>query len=147
MADTKVPKNHFYLDLSLFFFVMAMVMIVIFITPLFVMWYVDFFSGSTRERMQWYEIVLGFIPIVLYIVFVVLMDVFFVKGKDKSTEFHKWGSLLAVCILFIVILIALFFLIMVYLFYFTVAWISALVLFINAAVICLDRMQSNPHDS
>ena len=68
MADTKVPKNHFYLDLSLFFFVMAMVMIVIFCTPLFVTWYVDFFSGSTRERMQWYEIVLGFIPIVLYIV-------------------------------------------------------------------------------
>ena len=144
MTDTKVLKNHFYLDLSLFFFVMAFVMIVIFCTPLFVMWYVDFFSSSTRERMQWYEIILGFIPIVLYIVFVVLMDVFFVKGKDECTKFHKWGSLLAVCIVFIVILIALFFLIMVYLFFYTVAWVSALVLFINAAIICLDRMQSKP---
>ena len=143
MASEQKENN--ILELSLFFFIMAMVMIVIFCTPIFVTWYVDFFSASTRERMQWYEIVLGFIPIVLYIVFVVLMDVFYVKGKDKGTEFHKWGSLLAVCIVFIVILVALFFLIMIYLFYYAVAWVSALVLFINAAVICLDRMQSNPN--
>ena len=143
MASEQKENN--ILELSLFFFIMAMVMIVIFCTPIFVTWYVDFFSASTRERMQWYEIVLGFIPIVLDIVFLVLMDVFYVKGKDKGTEFHKWGSLLAVCIVFIVILVALFFLIMIYLFYYAVAWVSALVLFINAAVICLDRMQSNPN--
>ena len=144
MASEQKENN--ILELSLFFFIMAMVMIVIFCTPIFVTWYVDFFSASTRERMQWYEIVLGFIPIVLDIVFLVLMDVFYVKGKDKGTEFHKWGSLLAVCIVFIVILVALFFLIMIYLFYYAVAWVSALVLFINAAVICLDRMQSKPSE-
>ncbi len=144
MASEQKENNT--LELSLFFFIVAMVMIVIFCTPIFVTWYVDFFSASTRERMQWYEIVLGFIPIVLDIVFLVLMDVFYVKGKDKGTEFHKWGSLLAVCIVFIVILIALFFLIMIYLFYYAVAWVSALVLFINAAVICLDRMQSKPSE-
>ena len=144
MASEQKENNT--LELSLFFFIVAMVMIVIFCTPIFVTWYVDFFSASTRERMQWYEIVLGFIPIVLDIVFLVLMDVFYVKGKDKGTEFHKWGSLLAVCIVFIVILVALFFLIMIYLFYYAVAWVSALVLFINAAVICLDRMQSKPSE-
>jgi len=124
---------------------MAMVMIVIFCTPLFVMWNVDFQSPSVRERMPWYEIAIGLILIALYIVFVVLMDVFFVKGKDNWKNIHKWKSLLAVCIVFIVILIALYLLIRIYLFFYTVAWGAALVLFINAAVICMNGMHSDPN--
>ena len=133
------------LALSLFFFIMAMVMIVIFCTPLFVMWNVDFQSDSIRARMPWYEIAIGFILIALYIVFVVLMDVFFVKGKDNWKNIHKWRSLLTFCIAFIVILIALYLLIRIYLFFYTVAWGAALVLFINAAVICMNGMQSKPN--
>lgn len=110
MTDTKALKNHFYL--SVLFFFLAILTLVYIVFPIFLAlsghgaW---FFGLRDEGESMAFLIHLG-PPIILFFVFLVLMNVFFKKSGYGSEVAFIWWLPIATCSsLIIVALVASFF--------------------------------------
>ena len=129
---------------SLFSFFWAFAMILVTVIPLLVNPYAAVIYSI---GYFWPYLFVFSIPIILFFLFLANMNIYYKKGKDEHTKTPRWGLFLAISVIFIVAIIvaSLFFLSMVMVPAIAIPVVGLLIHFINAALICMNGMHSNPN--
>lgn len=92
-----------------------------------------------RLDYPWGFILIDAVPMLLYLFFLVIMNIFFFEGKDGYTKPHNWKALKNTCLCFIIILAVLGMVFaMRFLLYpdYFVVWLGFEVLFVNSFILC-----------
>lgn len=148
MTIGELQKKHFHL--SVLFFFLALLMLAYIGFPIFSGLFgrgVFFFNGSDKSEW-WHFFLVACVPIVLYLVFLVLMNVFFVKSGYGCQVAFKWGIPIAICVSLMIIFLAATSFLWIILFSFInyiVFLIGFEVLMLNAVGLCMKGTQKNPH--
>ncbi len=100
---------------------------------------VDLLSLIVRLHYPWSFILIDAVPTFLYLFFLVIMNIFFLEGRDGYTKPHNWKALKNACLCSIIILAVLgmvfAFWFLLYPMYFLV-WLGFEVLFVNSFILC-----------
>ena len=122
---------------SVIFFFLSFVMLSFLALPESVR--IDLLSLIVRLHYPWSFILIDAVPTFLYLFFLVIMNIFFLEGRDGYTKPHNWKALKNACLCFIIILAVLGMVFattfLLYPMYFLV-WLGFEVLFVNSFILC-----------
>ena len=146
MTDRERQTNNFYF--SILFFVLALVMLLYIGFPILSGVFgrgVLFYNGD--DKTEWLRFFIATcVPLAVYLVSIVLMNVFFVKNRYGCRATIKWGIPIAICVSLMIIFIAATFFLWIILFCFInyiVFLIGFEVLMLNAVGLCMKGAQKN----
>lgn len=134
-----IKKNHQdrCLRRSLIFFLLALVMLIYLTTPLSVkLATMAFFSWL---GYPWNYLIANVVPIVLFFLSFIVMNVFFIEGKDGYTVTPNWKVLMNVCLSLSIVLPVVGMIYILYLLHNLNAffcWLGFEALFVNAFILC-----------